>query len=64
MSPVTFEVLDKPTRSWIVYRAGTRSFLGYVWHNAKGWWSHVGDGRPIHGPFDSRIEAGSNLLPG
>lgn len=62
MSAVSFEALDKPTHSWIVYKAGTRTLLGYVWKNAKGWWSHLGDGHKVDGPFEERLVAGESLL--
>lgn len=64
MSPVTFKVLDKPTHAWVVCKTGTRTLLGYVWRNAKGWWSHVGDGHRVEGPFKDRLEAGEFLLNG
>lgn len=62
MSAVSFETLDKPTHSFVVYKTGTRTLLGYVWRNAEGWWAHLGDGHKVQGPFSDRVAAGEDLL--
>lgn len=62
MSGVSFEILDRPTNAFIVYKTGTRTLLGYVWQNAKGWWSHLGEGHRVEGPYPDRLNAGESLL--